>query len=437
VTLIETARAGQTNRTMETVARDEGVPVETVRQGLANGTIVIPANRNHQDLRPCGIGRGLRVKVNANIGTSGDYPDVERELAKLRAALEAGADAVMDLSTGGDLPAIRRRLLEACPVAFGSVPTYEAVATHGPVKGLMGMTAGDFLAAFEAHARDGVDFVVVHAGVTREALRILDAHPRVCGIISRGGMMTAEWMRYHDRENPLYEHFDEILGLAREHDVTLSLGDGLRPGAIADSFDRAQVYELGVQAELQQRALEAGVQSMIEGPGHVPLNQVTAQVALAKATCHGAPFFVLGPLVTDVAPGYDHITAAIGGAVAAAAGADFLCYVTASEHLALPGVAEVHEGVMASRIAAHAADIARGRPAAIDWDRTVSALRAARNWPGQIEQSLDPEHAKRLRQAHRPADAGVCSMCGAFCVFKLAANGVAARGTSSATPGPE
>lgn len=289
------------------------------------------------------------------------------------------------------------------------------------------MTVADFLGAFEEHASDGVDFFVVHAGITREAVRLLDDNPRVCGIISRGGTMISEWMRYHDCENPLYEHFDEILAIARAHDVTLSLGDALRPGALADSFDRAQVYELGVQAELQQRALETGVQSMIEGPGHVPLNQVQAQVELEKATCHGAPFFVLGPLVTDVAPGYDHITAAIGGAVAGAAGADFLCYVTASEHLGLPGIDEVREGVMASRIAAHAADIARGRSEAIDWDRAFSRLRAARDWNGQIDLSLDPERARLIRRNHQPTDEEVCSMCGAFCVFKLAAEGAERR----------
>jgi len=428
MTLIEAARGGRTTPVMEAVAGRESVPAETLRAGLADGTIVIPANTNREADRRCAIGRGLRVKVNANIGTSGDYASADEELAKLEAAIEAGADAVMDLSTGGDVAAVRRRLLDACPVAFGSVPTYSAVSEHGPDKGLVGMSAGDFLAAFERHARDGVDFVVVHAGVTREGLRLLDEHPRVCGIISRGGTMISEWMRHHGVENPLYEHFDEILAFARAHEVTLSLGDALRPGAQADSFDRAQVYELGVQAELQQRALAAGVQSMIEGPGHVPLNQVAAQVELEKATCHGAPFFVLGPLVTDVAPGYDHITAAIGGAVAAAAGADFLCYVTAGEHLALPTVEEVREGVMASRIAAHAADVARGNPAAIAWDRTFSERRAARDWDAQIAHCLDPQRAGRIRDQHRPADDGVCSMCGDLCVFKLAADGARTRG---------
>jgi phosphomethylpyrimidine synthase len=427
VTLIESSSSGQAGALIEAVARAEQVTAEAVRAGLVEGTIVIPANRHRTAARPCGIGRGLRVKVNANIGTSGDYADVEAELTKLKAAVEAGADAIMDLSTGGDVAAIRRRLLAACPVPFGSVPVYDAVAQHGPEKGLMRMTADDFLRAFAAHAQDGVDFFVVHAGVTREALRILDRHPRVCGIVSRGGTMLSEWMRYHDRENPLYERFDEVLDIAREHEVTLSLGDGLRPGCLADSFDRAQVYELGVQAELHTRALATGVQSMIEGPGHVPLNQVAAQVELEKAVCRGAPFFVLGPLVTDVAPGYDHITSAIGAAVAAAAGADFLCYVTASEHLALPGAAEVREAVMASRIAAHAGDVARGRPGAADWDRRFAALRARRDWAGQLDLCLDPERARRLRDAHRPSDEGVCSMCGEFCVFKLAERGAEAR----------
>ena len=419
MTLIETARAGRTTSLMEAVASHEGVPVETVRDGLADGTVVVPANRYHAAARRCGIGRGLRVKVNANSGTSGDYADLDAELAKLQAAREAGADAVMDLSTGGDLTAIRRRLLAACPVPFGSVPTYSAVAQHGPVKGLRAMTAGDFLEAFADHARDGVDFVVVHAGITLEGLRLLDAHPRVCGVISRGGTMIGEWMRFHDCENPLYEHFDEILALAREHEVTLSLGDALRPGALADSFDRPQVHELGVQAELQQRALEAGVQSMIEGPGHVPLNQVVAQVELEKAACHGAPFFVLGPEVTDVAPGYDHIVAAIGGAVAAAAGADFLCYVTASEHLGLPTLEDVREGVMASRIAAHAADVVRLGAKARDWDDEMARARRSLDWERQFELCLDPERARRLHRHPDGAGEEACTMCGPYCVFKL------------------
>ncbi len=367
-----------------------------------------------------GIGQGLRVKVNANLGTSPDYADVEMELAKVRAAVEADADTVMDLSTGGDVPAIRRRLMDACAVTVGTVPIYEAAAGAARAHGDVGrMAADDMLAAVRRHAEDGVDFVTVHCGVTRRIVESEAIGRRVCGIVSRGGTFLAHWIGRHGQENPLFERFDELLDICREHDVTLSLGDGLRPGAIADAMDAPQVEELVVLADLSRRAIDAGVQVMLEGPGHVPLDQVEAQIRLQKEMTGGLPFYVLGPIVTDVAPGYDHITGAIGGALAAMCGADFLCYVTPTEHLGLPRPEDVREGVIASRIAAHAADVARGRADAVAWDRRISQARGRQDWDTQLAEALDPERARSLREARRPAHGDVCSMCGDYCVFKV------------------
>ncbi len=420
MTQLEAARKGTVTDAMRLLAADEGLDPETVRRDVADGRVAIPHNERRRAKRVLGVGRGLRVKVNANLGTSPDYADVDVELAKLRAAVDAGADAVMDLSTGGDIPAIRDRIMDACPVAVGTVPIYEAGAaaaqTHGDVAR---MTADDMLAAIRHHAEDGVDFVTIHCGVTRRIVESEALSRRVCGIVSRGGTFLAHWVRRHGQENPLYERFDEVLGVAREFDVTLSLGDGLRPGAIADAMDSPQVEELLVLAELARRALDAGVQVILEGPGHVPLDQVESQVRLQKEVTGGLPFYVLGPIVTDVAPGYDHITSAIGGAVAAMAGADFLCYVTPTEHLGLPRPEDVRRGVMAARIAAHAGDVARGRPDAVAWDRRISRARAARDWPTQLSESLDPELARCLREERRPAHGDVCSMCGDYCVFKV------------------
>ncbi|MEA3368040.1 MAG: phosphomethylpyrimidine synthase ThiC, partial [Planctomycetota bacterium] len=354
------------------MASTEGVDPDTVRRRVADGRLVIPKNKNRAASGVVGIGQGLRVKVNANLGTSPDYADVEMELAKVKAAADAGADTVMDLSTGGDVPAIRRRLMDACDLTLGTVPIYEAAAnaaqTHGDVAR---MTADDILASVRHHGEDGVDFVTVHCGVTRRIVESDALARRVCGMVSRGGTFLAHWIERHGQENPLLERFDELLDIAREYDVTLSLGDGLRPGAIADAMDAPQVEELVVLSDLATRAIDAGVQVILEGPGHVPLNQVEAQVRLQKEMTGGLPFYVLGPIVTDVAPGYDHITGAIGGALAAMSGADFLCYVTPTEHLGLPRPEDVREGVIASRIAAHAADVARGRPDAIAWDRRL------------------------------------------------------------------
>jgi len=422
MTQMEQARRGDLTDAVRTVAEAEGFDPDTVRRRVADGLVVIPHNKNRAASSVVGIGQGLRVKVNANLGTSPDYADLEMELAKVRAAEDAAADTVMDLSTGGDVPAIRRRLMDACDLTLGTVPIYEAAAraarAHGDVAR---MSADDILAAVRRHAEDGVDFVTVHCGVTRRIVESGALDRRLCGIVSRGGTFLAHWMERHGQENPLLERFDEVLDVAREFDVTLSLGDGLRPGAIADAMDAPQVEELIVLSDLAKRAVGAGVQVMIEGPGHVPLDQVEAQVRLQKEMTGGLPFYVLGPIVTDVAPGYDHITGAIGGALAAMTGADFLCYVTPTEHLGLPRPEDVREGVIASRIAAHAADVARGRPDAVDWDRRLSAARGRQDWERQLAEALDPDRAHSLREARRPQHGDVCSMCGDYCVFKVRA----------------
>ena len=425
MTQLSEARRRVITPEMQKVAEVEKTDAESLRERIAAGKVVIPFNQRRKglglpDIRACGIGEGLRTKVNANIGTSVDFADLDAELGKLRAAVDAGTDTVMDLSTGGELREIRQGILEASPVVVGTVPIYDAAIRAVRAEGgIRFMTPGSILGAARDHAEQGVDFLTVHCGVTSDVLRTLEQSPRVCGIVSRGGSFLAAWMSYHNQENPLYDRYDELLAIAGEHDVTLSLGDGLRPGALADSFDRAQVHELNVLAELADRAREAGVQVMIEGPGHVPLNQIEAQVRMEKELCRGAPFYVLGPLVTDVAPGYDHITAAIGGAVAAAAGVDYLCYVTPMEHLGLPAVEHVREGVVAARIAAHAADVAKGVAGAADWDREVSMHRKQRHWQKQIEMSMDPQRAAKLREGRRPGKDDVCSMCGEFCVFKV------------------
>ena len=420
MTQVELARQGKVTDAMRTVAAAEGVTAEAVRRDVADGRIVIPLNKNRRSSRVMGVGRGLRVKVNANLGTSPDYADVAVELAKLAAAQQAGTDAIMDLSTGGDIPSVRRALMDACEVAVGTVPIYEAAANAARAHGdIAQMTADDMLASVRRHAEEGVDFVTVHCGVSRRIAESESVRRRVCGIVSRGGTFLAHWMHRHNQENPLLARFDEVIDIAREFDVTLSLGDGLRPGAIADAMDAAQVEELMILADLGKRAVAAGVQVMIEGPGHVPLDQVESQVKLEKELTGGLPFYVLGPIVTDVAPGYDHITSAIGGAAAAMAGADFLCCVTPTEHLGLPRPEDVREGVIAARIAAHAGDVARGRADARAWDRRLSEARRRRDWEQQVAESLDPGRARDLRRERRPGHEDVCSMCGDFCVFKV------------------
>jgi len=419
MTQLESARAGVISPQMDLVARREGLEAEFIRRGVAKGTIVIPANINHQNLVPCGIGQGLSTKVNANIGTSSDFGNIDTELEKLRVAINSGADTVMDLSTGGDISAIRRSIVASSSLPIGTVPIYqagiEAIARRGAI---VRMTDDDLFAVIEEHARDGVDFITVHCGVTRSAIARLKQQGRVSDVVSRGGAFLIGWILHNDCENPLYEQYDRLLEIAREFDVTLSLGDGMRPGSLADATDRAQVEELLIAGELVQRAHEAGVQVMVEGPGHLPLNQIETNVQLQKAVCKGAPFYVLGPLVTDVAAGYDHITGAIGGAVAAAAGTDFLCYVTPAEHLSLPDPEDVRQGVIASRIAAHAADIVKGVKGASEWDMKMSMARKKLDWEEQARLSLDPERSHQVHSKHTSAGTA-CSMCGKYCAMAL------------------
>jgi phosphomethylpyrimidine synthase len=421
MTQLEMARKGEITPQMEAVARVEGLDAEFVRAGVAKGTVVIPANVRHANLVPCGIGTGLSTKVNANIGTSSDFGDESTELEKLRVALAAGADTVMDLSTGGDISAIRRAIIAATSLPVGTVPIYQAGIEAIDKRGaIVKMSVDDIFAAIEDNARDGVDFVTVHCGVTQAAIARLKQQGRVTDIVSRGGAFLTGWMLHNDSENPLYEYYDRLLDIAREYDVTLSLGDGMRPGSLADATDRTQIEELVTLGELVQRAQEAGVQVMVEGPGHIPLDQVETNVRLQKAVCKGAPFYVLGPLVTDIAAGYDHINGAIGGAIAAMAGADFLCYVTPSEHLAIPDSDDVREGVIAARIAAHAADIVKGVKGAAERDRRMSQARQRLDWGEQARLSLDPEKFTRVHRQRATAGAA-CSMCGQYCAMDLVA----------------
>jgi phosphomethylpyrimidine synthase len=419
MTQLEAARAGRPTPEIERVAGDERLAPEMLAERVARGTAVILKNVARPTSVALGVGEGLRIKVNANLGTSKDSPATETELEKLRVALEAGADTVMDLSTGGDLRATRLAILDGAPVPVGTVPIYDAavrVADSG--REVWQMTSDELFDAVELHCSDGVDFITVHCGVTRAAVEFLQRAPRVAGVVSRGGAILIEWMLRSGCENPLYEQFDRLLGIARRHDVTLSLGDGLRPGCLADATDRAQIQELVTLGELGRRAREAGVQVMIEGPGHVPADQITENVRLEKSLCDGAPFYVLGPLVTDIAPGYDHITGAIGGTIAAMAGADFLCYVTPAEHIRLPDAGHVKQGVIASRIAAHAGDIARGLPGARESDDEMGRARCALDWRRQYELALDPELVRQWRDMSRPADDNVCTMCSEMCAIK-------------------
>ncbi|BCV24200.1 phosphomethylpyrimidine synthase ThiC [Gelria sp. Kuro-4] len=418
----EAALAGRITPEMERAAAREGVTPEALRAGLASGTICLPANPAHTSLDPLAVGKGLRTKVNANIGTSADFPETGKEIAKLKLAVAAGADAVMDLSTGcaADIDRSRKAVLQAAPVPVGTVPIYQAaVEAQEKYGAIVAMTAEDIFQVIERQAEDGVDFMTVHCGVTRESIGRLQREGRAADIVSRGGAFLTGWMLHHGKENPLYEQYDRLLAIARAHDVTLSLGDGLRPGCLADATDRAQIQELIILGELVERAWEAGVQVMVEGPGHVPFNRIRANMELEKRLCHGAPFYVLGPLVTDVAPGYDHITAAIGGTMAAVAGADFLCYVTPAEHLGLPTDQDVREGVVAARIAAHAADLAKGVPGAWEWDLKMARARKALDWEAQIALAIDPEKARRYRQDRNPAGKTECTMCGKYCAMRL------------------
>ena len=420
MTQLEAAKRGRITPEMRLVAKAEGLDLKPLVRKIASGRIVIPSNILRKKDRICGIGEGLKTKVNANIGTSQGSSRIAVELKKLKVSVDNGADAVMDLSTGGDLRKIRKAILRACPVPVGTVPIYEAaVDADREKRPIPSITAGEMLAVLDRQAREGVDFFTIHCGVTRKAVDCLKKQGRVIGVVSRGGAIMVEWMAHNRRENPFYEEFDRVLEIARKYDVTLSLGDGMRPGCLADASDKAQIHELMTLGELSGRARRAGVQVMIEGPGHVPINQIEANVILEKDLCHGAPFYVLGPLVTDIAPGYDHITSAIGGALAAAHGADFICYVTPSEHLGLPSVDDVKTGVISARIAAHAADIAKGIKGALDWDIAISAARKKRDWRKQFDLAIDPARAKEYRNRSKPAAKDVCTMCGQYCSMKI------------------
>jgi len=407
------AREGIVTHEMQVVAEKENVDVNYLMKKIAEGRVVIPASVLHKNLNPIGIGEGLRVKVNANIGSSPDKADLNYELEKLKVCIEAKADTVMDLSTGGDIDLIRREIIKHSTIPVGTVPVYQAACN---VDDVVELDERDFIDGIRRHVEDGVDFITVHAGLVRRSIPLIKK--RLMGVVSRGGALILKWMIHHDSENPLYECFDEILELAGKYDATLSLGDGLRPGCLKDATDEAQISELKVLGGLTSRCWDAGVQVMIEGPGHIPLHQIEENVRLEKEICHGAPFYVLGPLVTDIAPGYDHITSAIGGCLAAFYGADFLCYVTPSEHLGLPNVEEVREGVIAARIAAHAADIAKGYRGAIDWDNEMSMARSKLDWKKMLSLAINPEVARVIRERCTDADEDVCSMCGRFCSVK-------------------
>jgi phosphomethylpyrimidine synthase len=400
------------------VAQEEEASPDFVKQGVEKGSIVILKNKMHDWAQPMGVGKGLRTKVNVNLGTSPDRVDFDLEIKKVKTSMEMGADTVMDLSTGGDIRDLRIAVLKEAKIPVGTVPIYETVCKLAQNrKTLVEMTKDALFSVIEDHLKTGVDFLTVHCGLTRRALPIIEEKKRTTGIVSRGGSFLYRWMKHNNKENPLYEYYDEILDMTKEYNATLSLGDGLRPGSIADSTDRTQVEELLILGELVDRAREKGVQAMVEGPGHIPIHEIEANVLLEKKLCHGAPFYVLGPLVIDCAPGYDHIVSAIGGAVAASAGADFLCYVTPSEHLGLPDLQDVREGIMASRIAAHTADIAKGLANADQRDNQISRARKNFDWKEMISLSLDPEKAKKKRGKINN-NAKKCTMCGDFCAMR-------------------
>jgi len=414
MTQIEAARKGVITRQMNEVAEDEGLLPEEIRELVASGAVVIPHNIHHE-FRAIGIGRRLRTKVNANIGASNFHQLVSEEVEKLYTAVRYGADSVMDLSTGTDLDKIRAEILSRCQVILGTVPIYQVASEHS----IMELDKQFFLEVIERQARQGVDYMTLHCGVTRESVAKLRGHQRIEGIVSRGGALLAAWIERTGNENPLYEHYDEVCEILREHDVTISLGDGLRPGATGDATDRGQLAELLILGELTERARALGVQVMIEGPGHVPLDQIEANVKLQKRVCGDAPFYVLGPLTCDVAPGYDHITGAIGGAIASAAGTDFLCYVTPAEHLRLPDIQDVREGVIATRIAAHSGDLVKGVRGAKVWNDQMSRYRKALNWEGMYALAMDPDKARRYKEESEGAGSNVCSMCGSLCSINI------------------
>jgi phosphomethylpyrimidine synthase len=421
MTQLEYAKNNIITPLVKKIAASERLSPRLISSRISSGKIVIPLNKNHLVSKPCAIGYGLRTKVNANIGTSTDKAGLAYELKKLKAVEKAGADTVMDLSVGGDLIGIRKEILKRSTIPVGTVPIYEiTVNAKKNNRDLLAFDADDILGVLEQQAQEGVDFFTIHAGVTRRSLRPLESSGRILGIVSRGGAILACWMKRYKKENPFYTCFERILDIAYRYDVTLSLGDGLRPGSILDATDRAQIAELKILGELARRARKRNVGVMIEGPGHVPLDQIKKNIILEKRLCAGAPFYVLGPLVTDVASGYDHINASIGGAIAAASGADFLCYVTASEHLRHPSIEDAAEGVIAFRISAHAADIVKKIKSATEWDRKMSEARRRRDWKKQCELSIDPDKARKYRLSSKPLATDTCTMCGDYCSIKMA-----------------
>lgn len=415
-TQMEAAQKGIVTCQMKEVLASEKILEDKLLQGVAEGRIVIPSNKNHTNLKAKAVGSGLTTKINVNLGVSEDCCDMDLELEKVRKAIAYKTDAIMDLSTFGNTRDFRRCVIDISSVMIGTVPVYDAVARYG--KDVAEIRVEDFFDTVRMHAEDGVDFMTIHAGLNRSAVSRIRQSPRLTHVVSRGGSILLEWMEFNNRENPFYEHFDLLLEICRDYDVTISLGDGLRPGCLHDATDAAQIQELIVLGELTQKAWESKVQVIIEGPGHVPLNEIAANMLIQKKLCHGAPFYVLGPIVTDVAPGYDHITSAIGGAIAAAHGADFLCYVTPAEHLRLPDLEDMKEGIVAARIAAHAADIAKAIPGAMDWDHAMSKARKNLDWAKMMQLAMDPEKASAYRESSRPIDEDVCSMCGDQCAVK-------------------
>lgn len=415
-TQMEAAKKGIITEAMKVVAKKERQSPEMIMEKVARGTVVIPANVNHKSLSPEGVGEGLRTKINVNLGISKDSNQIDCELEKVRTAIALGAEAIMDLSNYGKTQDFRKTLIETSPAMIGTVPMYDAVGFFE--KDLKCLTKEDFLNVVRAHGEDGVDFVTIHAGLNLEAVNTFDRNPRVTNIVSRGGSLLYLWMKMNQAENPYFEYFDELLDICRIYDITLSLGDAMRPGSIADATDASQIKELMTLGELTKRAWAKDVQVMIEGPGHMAINEIAANMILQKKLCHGAPFYVLGPLVTDIAPGYDHITSAIGGAIAAASGADFLCYVTPAEHLRLPDQADVKEGIIASKIAAHAADIAKGIPYATEWDHKMSTARQKLDWETMFNLAIDPEKARAYRASSQPEHEDSCTMCGKMCSMR-------------------
>ena len=415
-TQMDAARKNIITPEMEKVAAKEKMDVEVLRDLIAKGQVIIPANKNHKVLDPNGIGSALRTKINVNLGTSRDWTDLDMEMEKVKSAVDMGAEAIMDLSSSGDTQKFRRKLTAECPATIGTVPIYDAVVYYH--KALKEITAKEWLDIVRMHAEDGVDFMTIHCGVNKETARHFRQDKRLMNIVSRGGSIIYAWMEMTGNENPFYERYDELLDICEEYDVTISLGDACRPGSIEDAGDISQISELVALGELTQRAWNHNVQVMVEGPGHMPLNQIRANMEIQQTVCKGAPFYVLGPLVTDVAPGYDHITSAIGGAIAATYGASFLCYVTPAEHLRLPTLEDVKEGIIASRIAAHAADVAKGLPGAKDWDFEMSEARRNLDWEKQFELAIDPEKARRYRAESKPEKEDTCTMCGKMCAVR-------------------